>query len=152
MTIHSVITERGIGRIPEIVRFFGENFPGAAVQIEPNFPCGRGSVTNERFPSTTLFVKGLIEAFKVAETLGVDITYSGVNPQLDQARNRFCGITVPNFIVTPTGLVTACNEVAEMNSEILFSSDKFDEDSSIELSSNSSEQQKQSPIAPSHAQ
>ena len=114
VTIHSVITERGIGRIPEIVRFFGENFPGAAVQIEPNFPCGRGSVTNERFPSTTLFVKGLIEAFKVAETLGVDITYSGVNPQLDQARNRFCGITVPNFIVTPTGLVTACNEVAEM--------------------------------------
>lgn len=113
VTIHSVITERSMGRIPEIVRFFSEQFPGAAVQIEPAFPCGRGLITGEQFPQLRRFVEGFIEALEVAESIGMDLTYSGVNSSLTQVNDQFCGVTTPNFIVTPTGLVTACNEVAE---------------------------------------
>ncbi len=114
VAIHSVITERSMGRIPEIVRFFAENFPGASVQLEPAFPCGRGLTTGERFPSIDLFVKGFIEALEIASSFGMEVTYSGANPRLTEFREYFCGVTGPNFIVTPTGLVTACNEVAEM--------------------------------------
>lgn len=112
VTIHSVITERSMGRIPEIVRFFGERFPGAAVQVEPAFPCGRGLTTGEQFPEITLFVQGFIEALRIAEGFSMELAYSGVNPSLTEIRGKFCGVTVPNFIVTPTGLVTACTEVA----------------------------------------
>lgn len=109
--IHSVITERGMARIPEIVHFFAVNFPGATVKIEPGFPCGRGLVTGQRFPSTELFVNGFIEAEKLAASLGVKVCYSGLNP-LSECRDTFCGVSEPNFVVTPSGLVTACNEVA----------------------------------------
>lgn len=113
VTIHSVITERSMDRIPEIVHFFGERFPGAAVQIEPAFPCGRGLVTGEQFPPIRRFVEGFIEALGIAGSLGMELAYSGANPSLTHVKNKFCGVSTPNFIVTPTGLVTACNEVAE---------------------------------------
>ncbi|MDE2144409.1 MAG: radical SAM protein [Patescibacteria group bacterium] len=114
VTIHSVITERSAGNIPEIVRFFCENFPGATIQVEPAFPCGRGLITKERFPAISSFVRGFVEAISLAKSFGVELVYSGVDPNLTSIQSIFCGVTLPNFIVTPTGLVTACNEVGEV--------------------------------------
>ena len=114
VAIHSVITERSMARIPEIIRFFGENFPGATVQLEPAFPCGRGLTSGQLFPSTDLFVKGFVDALEVVAAFGIEVLYSGAGQRLTEFRNNFCGATDPNFIVTPTALVTACTEVATM--------------------------------------
>lgn len=113
VTIHSVVTEKTVTRIPEFVRFFAINFPGASIQLEPACPCGRGLTTQQRFPPANLFADGFIEAQKMAESFGVELLYSGANPLLEEFRQNFCGVAEPNFVVTPTGLVTACHEVAE---------------------------------------
>jgi len=51
--LHSVVTKDSVDRIPEIVQFFGYNFPHLMVQIEPACPCGRGSIYG-----TTISVSG----------------------------------------------------------------------------------------------
>lgn len=111
--IHSVITEKGVRRIPEIIRFLVTNFPDTAIHLEPVSECGRGLTTGQRFPSPKLFTKGLISAQETAKQFGVEILYSGADPELVEFRESFCGVSVPSFIVTPAGLVTACYEVAE---------------------------------------
>lgn len=118
LVLHTVITERGVDRMPEIMRFFGEHFPRVTVHIEPASPCGRGLTTGERFPSPARFVKGFLEAREAAKPFGITLIYSGAGPQL-AARNRsFCGVANTNFTVTPTGLVTACHEVAELTNPL----------------------------------
>ncbi|MDP3974832.1 MAG: SPASM domain-containing protein [Candidatus Jorgensenbacteria bacterium] len=113
LVLHVVVTERGVDRMPEIVRFFGEHFPKVTVHMEPASPCGRGLATGEQFPSPQRFVEGFLEGRKIAAAAGITLIYSGAGPQL-AARNRsFCGVANPNFTVTPAGLVTACHEVAE---------------------------------------
>ena len=114
VVIHSVVTERGVTMIPEIVHFFAVNFPGTTVHLEPACQCGRGLITNQPFPSAELFVRGFIEAQEVAKPFGVEVFYSGAGPQLAEFHRNFCGVSTPNFVVTPTGLVTACHEVAEL--------------------------------------
>ena len=113
VVIHSVVTEMGIARIPEIVHFFAINFPGTTVHLEPACQCGRGLITNQRFPSAELFVRGFIDAQKVAKPFKVELFYSGAGPRLAEIHKNFCGVSTHNFVVTPTGLVTACNEIAE---------------------------------------
>lgn len=116
VVVHSVVTERGVTRIPEIVRFLANCFPGVkAIHLEPASPCGRGLLTNQRFPSPELFSQGFIEAEQIIEPFGIELFYSGASSRLTEYRRSFCGVTVPNFVVTPTGLVTACHEVAEIN-------------------------------------
>lgn len=118
VTIHSVITEQSMGRIPEIVQFLGDQFPGAAVQLEPAFPCGRGLVTGQRFPSIDLFIRGFMNALQIARTKGMTVDYSGANAEFTRIRKTFCGVTGPNFIVTPSGLVTACNEIVNFTNPL----------------------------------
>lgn len=114
LVLHTVVTERGVDRMPEIVRFFGEHFPKVTVHMEPASPCGRGLTTGEQFPSPSRFVERFLEAREAAKPFGITLIYSGAGPQL-AARNRsFCGVANPNFTVTPDGLVTACHEVAEL--------------------------------------
>ncbi len=111
LVLHCVITEKGADRIPEIVRFFGSNFPNTTVHLEPSYQCGRGLVTGQKSPSAEQFVKGFIEAQEIAKTYNIDLIYSGASPKLTELHLGFCGVSNPNFVVTPTGLVTACHEV-----------------------------------------
>ncbi len=113
VVIHSVITEKSVAQIPEIVRFFGTNFPGTTVHLEPACQCGRGLITNQPFTSPYLCPSGLIEAARRAKPCGVELSHAGASPRLAQVHKNFCGVSAPNFVVTPTGLVTACHEVAE---------------------------------------
>ena len=114
VVIHSVVTEKGVSKIPEIVHFLASNFPNTTIHLEPACQCGRGLTTGQRFPSSELFVSGFIEAEEVAKPFGVELFYSGAGPKLSEYHRAFCGVSTPNFVVTPTGLVTACHEVAEL--------------------------------------
>lgn len=113
LTIRCTITEIGIDKISEITRFFAENFPRTAIHFEPVCECGRGLQTGQKFPSADFFIQEFIKAEKIAESYGVEISYSGANQNLTQFRRAFCGVCSPNFIVVPGGIVSACHEVAE---------------------------------------
>jgi len=113
--LHSVVTKDSVDRIPEIVQFFGYNFPHLMVQIEPACPCGRGLSTGQQFPSPEIFVKRFIESLEIAKSFGIELIYSGAGPQLTETHEGFCGVCEPNFVVTPLGFVTACHEVAEFH-------------------------------------
>ncbi|TSC96803.1 MAG: uncharacterized protein Athens071426_453 [Parcubacteria group bacterium Athens0714_26] len=113
VTIHCTITEKGVDNIPEIVRFFLNDFPGAAIHLEPACKCGRCAQTEQEFPNPDSFIQGFIESEKMIRAKNSEIYYSGTSSKLTEFRQNFCGASLPNFIVTPTGLVTACHEVAE---------------------------------------
>jgi len=110
--IHCVITDKGIGVIPEIIQFLMGNFPGVTVHLEPVCESGRGLRMGQKFPSPELFVRGFIKAEKIADSFGGEISYSGAGPKLAEFHQGFCGVSSPNFVITPTALVSACHEVA----------------------------------------
>ena len=113
VTIRCTITEIGVNKISEITHFFVENFPGSAIHFEPVCECGRGLQTGQKFPSTDVFIREFIGAEKIAESFGMEISYSGASQNLTQIRRSFCGVYSPNFIVAPGGIISACHEVAE---------------------------------------
>lgn len=113
--VRCTVTEKSVSGITEIVTFLMNNFHGATVHLEPVCECGRGLQTGQKFPSPELFISGFIEAEKIAEACGSELFYSGASSKLTLFRRSFCGISAPNFIVTPTGAVSACHEVAESN-------------------------------------
>lgn len=115
MVVHSVITERNTGRIPEIVHFLATSFPGTTLHLEPAYSCGRGLTTGQQFPSHELFVRGFSKAFGIAKSLGVELMYSGASPRLAELHKNFCGVYNPNFVITPNGLVTACHEASDLS-------------------------------------
>lgn len=115
VTIHCVITSKGTGSIPEITEFFVRTFPGAAIHFEPVCECGRGMELDEEFSSQALFTEGFSEAEQIAGSAGSEIFYSGTGFDIMELRENFCGVSVPNFTVTPEGFITACHEVAELS-------------------------------------
>ncbi len=116
VVLHSVVTELGMTKIPEIVSSLCENFPGVkTIHLEPAFSCGRGLLTGQKFPSVHAFVGGFIEADGIAKLHGIELFYSGAGPNITRYHSSFCGAVTPNFIVSPTGLVTACNEVSDLS-------------------------------------
>jgi len=115
VTIHCVITSKGMKSIPEITEFFVHNFPGAAMHFEPVCECGRAMELAHEFSSQTLFTEGFSAAEQIAGSAGSEIFYSGTGFDITELRESFCGVSVPNFTVTPEGFVTACHEVAELS-------------------------------------
>lgn len=113
ITIRCTITEIGVNKISEITHFFAEKFPKTAINFEPMSECGRGLQRGQKFPSAEIFIREFIKAEGIAETFGMEISYSGASQNLTQIRNSFCGVCSPNFIVAPGGIVSACHEVAE---------------------------------------
>lgn len=113
LTIHSVITENSVKRIPEIINFFVKEFPGATIHIEPVSECGRGLRTGQKFPSPQLFIDGFLEAEEIARKHGSELFYSAVRSDLTDMGETFCGVSSPGFVVTPEGLITACHEVSK---------------------------------------
>lgn len=113
IVLHATVTEMGMGRIPEIAKFICANFPNQAMHIEPVCESGRAVLNKQRFPDADRFVKGFIEAEKIASEFGVEIFYSAATPRLAEMKSSFCGISLPNFIVTPSGSVSACHEVSD---------------------------------------
>lgn len=114
VTIHCVITSKGMESIPEISEFFVNNFPRASLHFEPVCECGRGMELAQEFSSQSLFTEGFSAAEQIAGSAGSEIFYSGTGFDIMELRENFCGVSVPNFTVTPEGFVTACHEVAEL--------------------------------------
>ena len=107
--IRGTITKYSEEKIPEIVDDILSRFSPTGIQLEPMFISNRSIKQEIQSPKNTSFVKGFIEAEKIAAKKGVKFFFSG--HRFPNICSTFCGVGWKNFAVTPEGNVTACFEV-----------------------------------------
>ncbi|MFA6006749.1 MAG: radical SAM protein [Candidatus Paceibacterota bacterium] len=112
LRFRSTISAASVHRLTEMVRFFGERFPGCVQTYEPLFAMGRAKVNPlAQPPVDSLFLGKFTEASEVAKTLNVSIRTS-----LAQAwrttGSAFCGAAGKNFTITYDGRVVSCHRMA----------------------------------------
>jgi len=111
--LRATITNESVGRMREISRFFCQNFDTQEFQLEPVAVCGRCVTTGYREPTVEEFVAGVEEATEEAAKFGKKAVCSAALETFPNLMEAYCGVTAPNFAITPEGIVTACYEVSE---------------------------------------
>lgn len=108
--IRVTLTAEATERLPEITRFFKEEFPNLdQLHVEPVWQCGRCLSTGETTPEEERFIEKFTQAYQIAKGLGYRLFYSGARP--DVITSKFCAAPGDGFSVTPEGYVTSCYEV-----------------------------------------
>ena len=129
MFIRSTISDYSVERLPEIVRFFGKNFPGVKQMYEPLFTTGRGKSSECTMPLPEMFFNKFVEALPIAEQHGCKLTTSVLN--LQAKSSEFCGVAARNFMITPDGRCVTCSRMTgnSNSTEHFFAYGYFDESS-----------------------
>jgi uncharacterized protein len=109
--IRSTITAETVSRMEEIVHFLCSTSAAKRIQMEPMFPRGRAAGSDIRAPEAQEFVDNFRKARKVAAGFGRTLSYSGA--RLEVLTNVFCKACGDSAVVTPSGDVTSCYEVAD---------------------------------------
>jgi uncharacterized protein len=97
-------------QLPGNVRFICEETGCQAMQVEPAFNTLRGKHQEPSQAEAEAFVDAFMEAFEIAHRAGRRLTYSGARPWLKTA--SFCSAAYGALIVTPTGDLVSCYEIA----------------------------------------
>lgn len=109
--IRTTVTAAMVDRMPEIVSFVAENYPGIEqLHFEPVWECGRCVTSDNAMPDSAVFTQRYLESLEVAQIEGVRLVFSGARQ--DMLVDTFCKVSSGSFTVTPTGDVTACYEVS----------------------------------------
>lgn len=108
-SLRPTITRESIKYLVDIVRFFDDNFPGTKVNLESMNEHGRALDNELETPLAQEFLNGFqaAQAYLEKKRSTTFIVYNGVG-NLTQLRRHFCGISEPNFVLTPKGTVTSC--------------------------------------------
>lgn len=109
LSFRSTVTQGSVDALPEIVAFFGAEFPGANLMLEPEFAIGGAKTSVVGMPEHARFFDSFLESLPVARKTGNKLRTSVLN--LGSKRRQFCGVPGSNFMVTPEGKVTACNRM-----------------------------------------
>lgn len=107
LQLRTTISQETLGHMPRIVRFFTSHFPGVVQAYEPLQETGRALITQRRSPTMEAFLEQVLQITPVVETAGGTVKISMLD--LGNFGSSFCGVNGNNFIITPDGLVTACN-------------------------------------------
>lgn len=113
LSFRATITQDSVEMLPSIVEFFGEEFPGSNLMLEPMFEIGRAKSSVVRMPDHTRFFDCFLKSLPVARATENKLRTSVLN--LGSKRRQFCGVPGNNFMVTPDGRVTACNRMMSGN-------------------------------------
>jgi uncharacterized protein len=111
-TVQSTVTKRSVNTMGQLVKLMHKHTGVIGIHFEPLVFCGRCLKTKWQSPDTEMFIQRFREAANIGEKLGIDIYYSGAAIRQPLSK-RFCGVSKPNFIVTPAGYVTSCVEVTD---------------------------------------
>jgi len=114
--IRVTVTRINVMQLPQMVKFFCENFNNSIIDLEPLYYCGRCVTSSAIPPSPDIFVEQFMKANLVAASYNKEISFSGFN--LNKLRRAFCGVTYPNFIVLPNGYITACTEISDLQNPL----------------------------------
>ena len=109
--IRSTITAGSVSRMDEIAQYLCTNSGAQRIQMEPMFPRGRAAGGNLGTPPAREFVDNFRKARRVASAFGRRLCYSGA--RLDILTNIFCKACGDSCVVTPSGDITSCYEVAD---------------------------------------
>jgi uncharacterized protein len=107
--IRTTITAASVARMEEIVEYLCEHTRAIQLQMEPLYPHGRGSDAD--VPSPGAFIDNFRRARDIARRHHRRLTYSGA--RLDVLTDIFCKACGDSCVVTPTGRLTSCYEVAD---------------------------------------
>lgn len=111
LLIKSTISAASVGQMAEIAEHLCSTFSVPRFHFGPVLGAGRGRFPQFGEPDAKLFVEGYLKAKGVAERHGRTIVVSAVERTFPKIRRNFCGITDPNFALTPQGQISACYEV-----------------------------------------
>jgi uncharacterized protein len=117
--IRTTITAASVTRLEEVVEYLCEHTQATHLQMEPLYPHGRGSGAD--VPSPGAFVEGFRRARDIALRHHRRLSYSGA--RLEVLTDVFCKACGDSCVVTPTGELTSCYEVADASdprSELFF--------------------------------
>jgi uncharacterized protein len=114
LRFRATVSAASVPRLPEMVRFFGENFPGCVQAYEPLFAMGRAKANPlAQPPEDSLFFEKFREAMEVAKTLNVRVKTSMTAGAWQATATSFCGASGGNFTVCYDGRVVSCHRMAE---------------------------------------
>ncbi len=107
----STVTNKYSHRMGDMARFLCENVNIERFHFGPALNFGRTQITGYCEPRAEDFIKGAIEAQRIAEGYGKKVIVSLAQETFPNVRNSFCGLNSPNFGITLDGRVSACFEV-----------------------------------------
>ncbi|MGC9602951.1 MAG: radical SAM protein [Minisyncoccia bacterium] len=127
------ISSFSIAKLEEIVEFFGKNFPGVNISLEPVFSIGRGKMERFGMPSHKEFFDRFLKSLPIAKRYGCKLKTSVLN--IGARSRQFCGVAGNNFMVTPKGEVTVCNRMvfSKESAESKFTYGHFDNEKKVFL-------------------
>jgi uncharacterized protein len=108
--IRSTITADSVSHMAAIAYYLCTNSTAKRVQMEPMFPQGRAASESIKAPRAQEFINNFRKAQKVASAFDKTLAYSGA--RLDVLTNIFCKACDDSCVVTPSGMITSCYEVA----------------------------------------
>jgi len=111
--IRMTTTALSVKKLPQILEFLSNNTKTKLIQIEPAFPQGRGKETAIVGKFADIFIKAFIEAYELASSKGIRLLYSGL--RLNILTKRFCMAPCNALIVLPTGEISSCFEIHNVN-------------------------------------
>ena len=109
--LRATITAESCALLPEIAGYCARHSTARRLRAEPVFVVGRAEDAALTPPPPDQFVDAFCRAAAVAQSLGLELTYSGI--RVDVVTDRFCGTAGGLVGVTPEGKVSACYEVTE---------------------------------------
>ena len=104
--IRVTVTRDHIAQLPASIAFICSQFGPARIQVEPAYRLGRWSGAPSS--DTAEFLAAFREAQGISAGYGRSIEYSAARSGL--LTNHFCGVSLDNFCLSPSGNVTACYE------------------------------------------
>jgi uncharacterized protein len=110
-----VVTAYSVNRISEIAEFLCREYPGTQIFFTPMDAVGYGvDGSSLAPPSIDRYLSGFMEAADVVKSMntGNDVVTS-IMDFSDLKSTIFCGGNGRNFIILPTGYVSACNKVVK---------------------------------------
>lgn len=113
-SMRSTITGFNITQMAEIAGF-ASGMGAKGLQVEPFEVAGRAKETAIPLVDPKLFVREYIRANEKAQSLGIELSYSG--DKFDLLRGVFCGADGEIFCVLPTGHVSACTRVIRLDDD-----------------------------------
>lgn len=113
LTLKATISEYAVEYMPEIARFFCENFANERFYLGPALMAGRARRGGFGEPDALDFVRSFLEADEVARSYGRVVVPSAAVQVFPEVTARYCGLTDPNVAVNHLGMVSACYEVVD---------------------------------------
>ena len=100
------ITDDSVGEMTNITRWMIESFRPAVVNFESLTPGVLAERAGLKVPDPYRFAIHCVEAYRVAERMGVRAVYSAA--ETERARLSFCPVGTDAVIVSPDGRASAC--------------------------------------------